>query len=105
MIGNQTQALYDQRRKGKNVPRRGELSPSLAPWKEGGDYISVEGQSMIRGSIALALYSLVVCQLLMRLRWSALAATTTSIFLWQSRWYEHASASCSVDWRQLWPKA
>src|ERR1700736_3008442 len=55
---------------------------SLALWKEGGDYVSVEGRSMILGSIALALYSLVVCQLLMRLRWSALAATTTSIFLW-----------------------
>jgi hypothetical protein len=50
---------------------------SLALWKEGGDYVSVEGRSMILGSLALALYSRVVCQLLMRVRWSALAATTT----------------------------
>ena len=55
---------------------------SLALWKEGGDYVSVEGRSMILGSLALALYSLAVCQLLMRVRWSALTATTTSIFLW-----------------------
>ena len=55
---------------------------SLALWKEGRDYVSVEGRSMILGSIALALYSFAVCQLLMRFRWSALAATTTAILLW-----------------------
>ncbi len=31
---------------------------------------------MILGAIALAAYGFVVCQLLMRLRWSALGATT-----------------------------
>jgi hypothetical protein len=41
---------------------------SLALWKEGGAYASIEGRSMILGSFALALYSLVVCQLLMRAR-------------------------------------
>jgi hypothetical protein len=55
---------------------------SLALWKEGGAYASIEGRSMILGSFALALYSLAVCQLLMRARWSALAATTTAILLW-----------------------
>jgi hypothetical protein len=55
---------------------------SLALWKQGGDYVSVEGRSMILGALALALYSLAVCQLLMRFRWSALAATTTAIWLW-----------------------
>jgi hydrogenase-4 membrane subunit HyfE len=55
---------------------------SLALWKEGGDYVLVEGRLMILGSLALALYSLVVCQLLMRARWSPLAATTTTKFLW-----------------------
>jgi hypothetical protein len=39
---------------------------SLALWKEGGAYASIEGRSMILGSFALALYSLAVCQLLMR---------------------------------------
>src|SRR3954452_7548254 len=46
---------------------------SLALWKEGGAYVSIEGRSMILGALALAVYSLVVCHLLMRLRWSALA--------------------------------
>ncbi len=55
---------------------------SLALWKEGAAYVSVEGRSMITGAFALALYSLVVCQLLMRLRWSALAAATTAMLLW-----------------------
>jgi hydrogenase-4 membrane subunit HyfE len=55
---------------------------SLALWKEGGDYASIEGQSMILGALALAAYSLLVCQLLMRARWSALAATTTATLLW-----------------------
>ena len=55
---------------------------SLALWKEGADYVSIEGRSMIVGALALALYSLVVCQLLMRLRWSALAATTNVGLVW-----------------------
>jgi Protein of unknown function (DUF3147) len=55
---------------------------SLALWNEGSDKVSIEARSMILGAFALALYSLTVCQLLMRLRWSALAATTTAIMLW-----------------------
>jgi len=55
---------------------------SLALWKEGGAYVSIQGRSMILGALALAVYSLVVCQLLMRLRWSALAATMSTISLW-----------------------
>jgi hypothetical protein len=55
---------------------------SLALWKEGGEYVSLEARSMILGSLALALYSLSVCQLLMHARWSALRATTVSIILW-----------------------
>ena len=55
---------------------------SLALWKEGGAYMSVEGRSMILGALALVVYCFAVCQLLMRARWSALAATTSSIVLW-----------------------
>jgi hydrogenase-4 membrane subunit HyfE len=55
---------------------------SLALWKEGADYVSIEGHSMILGALALAAYSLLVCQLLTRARWSALAATTTATLLW-----------------------
>jgi glucose dehydrogenase len=54
----------------------------LALWKEGGDYVSLEGRSMILGALALALYSVVVCRLLVRARWSALSATTAAILLW-----------------------
>jgi hypothetical protein len=55
---------------------------SLALWKEGGAYASIEGRSMILGAVALAVYSCAVCQLLKRARWSALAATTSAIVLW-----------------------
>jgi hypothetical protein len=55
---------------------------SLTLWKEGSDYVSIEGRSMILGALALAAYSLLVCQLLMRPRWPALAATTSSILPW-----------------------
>jgi hypothetical protein len=54
----------------------------LALWKQGSGYVSIEARSMILGALALAVYSLLVCQLLMRLRWSALAATTATILLW-----------------------
>ena len=37
---------------------------------------------MILGALALALYSVVVCQLLVHARWSALSATTAAILLW-----------------------
>jgi hypothetical protein len=54
----------------------------LALWKDGGDYVSVAGRSMILSSLALAVYSLVVCQLLMPRRWPALAATSAAISVW-----------------------
>ena len=49
---------------------------------KGGAYVAVEGRSMILGAIALAAYSFVVCQLLMRFRWSALGATTAAVLAW-----------------------
>lgn len=55
---------------------------SLALWQEGSAYVSTEGRSMILGALALVIYSFAVCQLLIRLRWSALAATTTTLLLW-----------------------
>jgi hypothetical protein len=54
----------------------------LTLWKHGAGYVGIEGRSMILGGLALALYCLVVCQLLMRFRWSALAASVTAILLW-----------------------
>jgi len=54
----------------------------LAFWNEGAGYVAMEAQTMVFGAIALAAYSFVVCQLLMRMQWSALAATTTAIVAW-----------------------
>jgi Protein of unknown function (DUF3147) len=55
---------------------------SLAIWKEGAGYVSIEGRSMILGALALTAYSFAVCQILARLRWSALATTTGTILIW-----------------------
>jgi hypothetical protein len=55
---------------------------SLTFWTKGGPYVALEGRSMILGAIALAAYSFIVCQLMMRFRWSALAATTAAVSGW-----------------------
>jgi hypothetical protein len=55
---------------------------TLTFWKHGGGYVSTEGRSMILGAIALAVYSFHVCQLLMRMRCSALAATLVATVAW-----------------------
>jgi hypothetical protein len=54
----------------------------LAFWRHGGGYVSIEGRSMIIGAAALAVYSFLVCQLLMRLRYSALTATAMATVAW-----------------------
>ena len=54
----------------------------LAFWKHGGNYVAIEGRSMILGSVALAAYSMVVCQLLMRADRSALKATLAALAVW-----------------------
>jgi hypothetical protein len=54
----------------------------LALWNDGSGYAATEARSMILGAFALAVYSFTVCQFLMRLRWSALAATASSISIW-----------------------
>lgn len=55
---------------------------ALAYSKHGGDYVAVEGRSMVLGAIAFLLYGICVCQLMMRVRWSALSATVASLGLW-----------------------
>jgi hypothetical protein len=55
---------------------------ALAFWKQGSDYASIEGRSMLLGAVALGVYCFVVCQLLMRFRWSAIAATLTAVVGW-----------------------
>ena len=54
----------------------------LAIAQEGAGYASLECRSMISGAVALGVYSLLVTQLLMRGRFSALLATVSSTPIW-----------------------
>jgi hypothetical protein len=45
-------------------------------------YVSIQAKSMAWGALALICYSWAVCQVLMRLRWRALAATIACLALW-----------------------
>ena len=55
---------------------------SLTFWTKGADYVALEARSMILGALALTFYSILVCQLLMRLRWAALPATGIATLAW-----------------------
>jgi hypothetical protein len=55
---------------------------TLAFWKEGPAYVATEGRSMLLGSLALTLYSITVCQLLVRMHASALTATASATIVW-----------------------
>ncbi|MBR1125090.1 DUF3147 family protein [Bradyrhizobium lablabi] len=55
---------------------------ALAFGKHGADYVAVQARSMALGALAFALFSLLVCQLIMRLNWSALAAASASLLIW-----------------------
>jgi len=55
---------------------------ALAASQHGGDYAALESRSMAIGSLALGFYSWVVCQLLMRFRWSTLGAPSTALVVW-----------------------
>ena len=54
----------------------------IAVVQHGPGYAAVQGTSMIWGAIALSLYSIVVCQLLMRFRINALIATLAALPVW-----------------------
>jgi hypothetical protein len=54
----------------------------IAVAQHGPRYAAAESWTMIYGAIALACYSLVVCQLLMRFRIGALAATILALAVW-----------------------
>lgn len=55
---------------------------ALAFNQQGAEYASLEGRSMIFGSVALALYSYFVCLLLLRTNVSALLVTTALLPAW-----------------------
>jgi uncharacterized membrane protein (GlpM family) len=54
----------------------------MAFQNENPDYVSLQAQAMIFGSIALAIYGFLVCQLLMRRRWHAGLASSVALIAW-----------------------
>jgi hypothetical protein len=54
----------------------------IAVAQHGAAYAAAESWTMIYGAVALACYSFVVCQLLMRWHMAALSATTVSFVVW-----------------------
>ena len=54
----------------------------LAVADHGAGYAATESQSMMLGAVALSIYSVLVCQLLMRARMRALLASSLAFALW-----------------------
>jgi phosphoglycerol transferase MdoB-like AlkP superfamily enzyme len=54
----------------------------IAVYRHGASYAAQQSWAMSAGAIALAVYSVVVCQLLMRGRLQALPATLLSLAVW-----------------------
>ncbi|MGV7213670.1 DUF3147 family protein [Bradyrhizobium sp. UFLA05-112] len=54
----------------------------IAVAQHGATYAAAESWTMIYGAVALACYSFVVCQLLMRWHMAALSATIISFVVW-----------------------
>ena len=51
-------------------------------YQHGSEYAALQSQAMMAGATALAVYSVVVCQLLVRTRLRALPATLLSLVVW-----------------------
>ena len=56
----------------------------IAIYQHGAGYAALQSQTMMAGAIALAIYSVVVCHLLVRARLRALPATLLSLVVWLS---------------------
>ena len=54
----------------------------IAVHRHGAGYAAVEGYSMMAGAIALGVYSVTVCQLLVRAKLRAAPATLLSLVVW-----------------------
>src|SRR5436190_349527 len=54
----------------------------IAVYQHGADYAAVQTQAMIAGAIALAIYSVIVCHLLVRAQLRAVTATLLSLVVW-----------------------
>jgi hypothetical protein len=54
----------------------------MAVYHHGAGYAAIQGRSMMAGAIALSVYGVVVCQLLVRARLRAAPATLLSLVVW-----------------------
>jgi hypothetical protein len=54
----------------------------IAVYQRGTGYAALQAQAMIAGAIALAVYSVVVCHLLVRAKLRAMTATLLSLVVW-----------------------
>ena len=54
----------------------------IAVYQQGAGYAALQSRAMTAGAIALAVYSVVVCHLLIRAHVSALPATLISLAVW-----------------------
>jgi len=54
----------------------------IAVYQHGSDYAALQSQAMMAGAIALAIYSIVVCHVMVRARLRALPATLLSLAAW-----------------------
>ena len=54
----------------------------IAVYQHGADYAALQSQAMVAGGVALAIYSVVVCHLLVRTRLRAAPATLLSLIVW-----------------------
>jgi hypothetical protein len=54
----------------------------IALYQQGADYAALQSRAMTAGAIALAVYSVVVCHLLVRARLRAAPATFLSLVVW-----------------------
>ncbi|MBV9561415.1 MAG: DUF3147 family protein [Bradyrhizobium sp.] len=56
----------------------------IAVYQHGARYAALQGYSMMAGALALALYGVVVCQLLVRAHFRALPVTLLALVVWLS---------------------
>lgn len=54
----------------------------IAVYQHGAGYAATQSRAMVAGAIALGIYAVVVCQLLMRARLRAAPATLLSLAVW-----------------------
>jgi len=54
----------------------------IAIYLHGAPYAAIQARSMMAGAVALSVYSVIVCHLLVRARWRASLATVIALAAW-----------------------